>query len=580
MIQYSNKYNGDIDSISISPFIVLDKYKNIVLIYMNVYDLPPRRPGVNTCPPPMHPHGGPCFDPFHEPCCEPPHHHCHQAPFQLINHYNKVCFKNYEEAVSKLKVKNLLPGEMAFAYYFDKTADYGINSIAAVGSIKLGGTNIIYDNADKVQQLMDKLQDTVSVNNEKFDSIKDKLDILDDISTKIDSIIKNDSSNSSTFNSPLDGIKADIEILKAVDSSITDRIDTIDTQVSQVSEYIETHEVFAQALDASVKKLREDMDNIGLDGKLNEIEQKITQAKQDIIAQTNTDHAVLKSDLEKQINDLSTNYSSSLDDLKTVVTEEIDNATIPLKTDIYDLQIKDKALDKRIDDIKQEAVSESKQYTNGKFEETTQDINTSLLNMKNDIHDLSDSITEMSTNATNTHNELKDYIDRIKSDVDVENNTFKTEVNSQINSQKQYLSDTIDGFKREYTVSTNETISTEVGKVQSNLNEFINTANTKYSELTSNISTINNNFSAYKTEIDGKVNDKIATLNTNIRNYVDTKLSDNRDHLDSIYARKDEVPKSISGGKGIVIENGIANLTIDDNGILTVGGKRYQLTQV
>mgnify|MGYP003436781903 FL=1 len=46
---------------------------------------------------------------------------------------------------------------MAFAYYFDKTADYGINAIAAVGSIKLGGTNIIYDNTDKVQQLMDKL---------------------------------------------------------------------------------------------------------------------------------------------------------------------------------------------------------------------------------------------------------------------------------------------------------------------------------------------------------------------------------------------------------------------------------------
>ena len=51
---------------------------------MNVYDLPPRRPGVNTChpcpPPPMPPHcgphHGPCHDPFHDPCCEPPHH-CH-----------------------------------------------------------------------------------------------------------------------------------------------------------------------------------------------------------------------------------------------------------------------------------------------------------------------------------------------------------------------------------------------------------------------------------------------------------------------------------------------------------------------
>ena len=50
---------------------------------MNVYDLPPRRPGVNTChpcPPPMPPHcghhNGPCHDPLHDTCCEPTHH-CH-----------------------------------------------------------------------------------------------------------------------------------------------------------------------------------------------------------------------------------------------------------------------------------------------------------------------------------------------------------------------------------------------------------------------------------------------------------------------------------------------------------------------
>lgn len=352
---------------------------------MNVYDLPPRRPGVNTChpcppPPPMPPHcgphHGPCHDPFHDPCCEPPHH-CH-PPYQIINHYNKVCFKNYDEAVSKLKVKNLLPGEMAFAYYFDKTADYGINAIAAVGSIKLGGTNIIYDNADKVQQLMDKLQDTVSANNEKFDSIKTKLDMLDDISTKLDNIIKNDSSNSSAITGSLDGIKKDIENLKDSDTSIFERLDTIDSQVNQIGEYLETHEEFAQALDASVKKLRDDVDNLGLDGKLNELDQKIEQTKQDILTQATADHAKLKSDFEKQINDLSTNYSSSLDDLKVAITAEIEAATTPLKNDIYDLQVKDGVLDKKIDDTKVEAVTESKQYTDQKIEATMQDINTSL----------------------------------------------------------------------------------------------------------------------------------------------------------------------------------------------------------
>lgn len=554
---------------------------------MNVYDLPPRRPGVNTChpcppPPPMPPHcgphHGPCHDPFHDPCCEPPHH-CH-PPYQIINHYNKVCFKNYDEAVSKLKVKDLLPGEMAFAYYFDKTADYGINAIAAVGSIKLGGTNIIYDNADKVQQLMDKLQDTVSANNEKFDSIKTKLDMLDDISTKLDNIIKNDSSNSSTITSSIDNIKKDIENLKDTDTSILERLDTIDSQVNQVGEYLEAHEEFAQALDASVKKLRDDVDNLGLDGKLNELDQKIDQTKQDILTQATADHAKLKSDFEKQINDLSTNYSSSLDDLKVAITAEIEAATTPLKNDIYDLQVKDGVLDNKIDDTKVEAVTESKQYTDQKIEDTMQDINTSLTKMKNDIHDLSDLITESTTNATNAHQELKNYIDGIKADITGENTTFKGEVTAELNSQKQFLKDSIEEFKSEYTALTNDSIQRECGKVQAKLEEFINTANTKHSAIEAKISTINQNFDTYKTEVNGQVDNKIAELNTNMRNYLNSAITQDRIHYDEIYARKDEIPSAISGGKGIVIENGVANLTIDDNGILTIGGKRYQLNKI
>ena len=96
--------------------------------------------------------------------------------------------------------------------------------------------------------------------------------MLDDISTKLDNIIKNDSSNSSTITGSLDNIKKDIENLKDTDTSILERLDTIDSQVNQVGEYLEAHEEFAQALDASVKKLRDDVDNLGLDGKLNELD--------------------------------------------------------------------------------------------------------------------------------------------------------------------------------------------------------------------------------------------------------------------------------------------------------------------
>jgi predicted DNA-binding ArsR family transcriptional regulator len=87
-----------------------------------------------------------------------------------------------------------------------------------------------------------------------------------------------------------------------------------------------------------------------------------------------------------------------------------------------------------------------------------QDINTSLTKMKNDIHDLSDLITESTTNATTAHQELKTYIDGIKTDITGENTTFKGEVTAELNSQKQFLKDSIDGFKNEYTASTNDSI--------------------------------------------------------------------------------------------------------------------------
>ena len=78
--------------------------------------------------------------------------------------------------------------------------------------------------------------------------------------------------------------------------------------------------------------------------------------------------------------------------------------------------------------------------------------------MKNDIHDWSDRITEATTDAKNAHQELKNYIDGIKVDIIGENTTFKGEVNAELNSQKQFLKDSIDGFKGEYTASTNDSI--------------------------------------------------------------------------------------------------------------------------
>lgn len=551
---------------------------------MNVYDSP-HMPGVKPrpCPPPPGPH----HDPFHhDHCCEPPHHclpphHC-EPPYGLINHYNKVCFKNYDEAVYKLKVKSLLPGEIAFAYYFDKNAEYGINAIAAVGSIKMGATNIIYDNADDIQSLIESLSTKVDSNNEKFETIVDQFDYINNAIKDISSRLHKaeDKNDSSSIDSSISDVNNKIDNIIQDNASLNERIDTLDSQMDQVTDYIAQHELDYQALDASVKQLRIDVDSLGLNSKLDELDKKIDQTKEDIILETKANDASLEAKLTKEFDDKLKEYSDSLDNLKVEITQQINDAVEPLKTDIYDLKQKTTELETNIGKAKEDAIKDSKEYTDNQIADKMQGINSSLTDMSNTIHDLSDLITNVSTNADNERKELKRYIDQVKSDVVDENTTFKSEVNSEINKQRQYITDTIDGFKKEYTATTDKAIDEKVKVVSDKLDNYINESTTKHSEIEAKISTIKTDFATYKGELNETIANKIADQNTNMRNYLDTTISKDRSYYDSLYARKEQIPVNITSGAGIIVENGVVNLNVDINGVLTVGGKRYQLTQL
>ncbi len=530
---------------------------------MNVYDFP-HMPGVKPRPCPPHKPFGP-----HEPCCEP--------PYGLINHYNKVCFKNYEEAVYKLKIKTLLPGEIAFAYYFDKSAEYGINAIAAVGSIKMGATNIIFDNIEDIQSYIEDLKEHVDSNSEKFDAIIDQFDQIkrdfSDISTKI-----NKSDDTSNINGSISNITDKIDDIIADNASLTERIDTLDDQMEQVTDYIASHELDYQALDASVKQLRTDVDSLGLDSKLDELDKKIDQTKTDILLETKADDASLKAALTTEFDGKLKEYTDSLDEFKIQVVKDIEDAVSPLKNDIYDLQVKTDELNTSITKAKDDAVTESKEYTDSQLGDVLQTINNSLTDMSNDIHDLSDLITNVSTNADNERKELKHYIDQIKSDIDSANTEFKGEVTSELNNQKQYITDTIEGFKKEYTATTDKAIDEKVKVVGDKLDNYINESTTKHSEIEAKISTIKTDFATYKGDVNETIANKIAEQNTNMRSYLDNAISSDRTYYDTIYARKDQMPVNIVSGAGVTIENGVVNLNVDVNGVLTVGGRRYQLT--
>ena len=76
-------------------------------------------------------------------------------PDSLVHSYNKRCFQNYEVAEQTLINKVLLPGEVAFAYYYDQLSPYGQSAIAAVGPLTHGSGNIIFKNSATIDAIKD-----------------------------------------------------------------------------------------------------------------------------------------------------------------------------------------------------------------------------------------------------------------------------------------------------------------------------------------------------------------------------------------------------------------------------------------
>lgn len=71
--------------------------------------------------------------------------------------------------------KVLLPGEVAFAYYYDNTCEHGINAIFAVGPIVHGSGNIFFHNAKQLDKIFLDLDNTIADVNTSMNRYKDDL---------------------------------------------------------------------------------------------------------------------------------------------------------------------------------------------------------------------------------------------------------------------------------------------------------------------------------------------------------------------------------------------------------------------
>ena len=544
------------------------------------------------------------FPPCHGPKPQPNHvHHHHEHwgpkppvppcapgptpnPYSLIHPFNKVCFKNYTEAVSMLKHKDLIPGEYAFAYYYDKTADFGVNAIGAVGSIKVGAANIIFNNAEVTDKALNDLKTIVQANNEKVETVTEIIDQLTDKFDIISSVID----NVSVIDSQLNDISNNIVKLKNEDTSIEEHIDTIDNQIISINTYITEHIQEYNMLTGIVSELVIDSSNTdsSLDS-LNEyiqsvnnrIDTQIESLEQSLLANISAGDTAVKTELLNVINNKFADTAGDLTDLKNEIISDVDEKLSQVNNDIYDLKVAvNTSIPSQINKAKEQAVETSKQYVDNLIGTLIDDNSTNAGKLEQRLHLIEDSIYDVSKNTDRSITNILRDIEEFKEDtsriITRNDENFKQE----LNRQKTYLSDSINQFKEQYTLETRTTVDQKIGQLLGKINDLQSNIISNNTDVNNRIGTLESQLSTYKITLTEELQSQIASTNTLQRNYIDKKISDERTYNDTMYARKTDIPAVLTATKGLTINNGVISLNIDANGILRVGENSYQLTKL
>lgn len=155
----------------------------------------------------------------------------------LVHTYNKKYFNNREEAETMLMEKVLLPGEVAFGYYYDPLSASGTNAVFAVGPLSYQGGNILFKNATDVSsytstlddyitnineyitevntQLQSSMDDFTNIINESLDYINnEKQNMIDAITTVTNANINNTNVNVLDLSTKINNLQVQLDIIQ------------------------------------------------------------------------------------------------------------------------------------------------------------------------------------------------------------------------------------------------------------------------------------------------------------------------------------------------------------------------------
>lgn len=233
----------------------------------------------------------------------------------LIHSYNKKIFSDYDTAVDNLSYKVLLPGEVAFAYYYDNTCEYGINAIFAVGPAVHGSGNVFFHNAKQLDKIFLDLDTTIADVNVSMNRYKDDLvnlieDVRKDLSDKVADCVDTVMGPQNEYKKHLDDLDTSVYDIKVV---LEDK-----ATIEQVNDLYAKHVDDTNDLEKLIENHREEVNN-----KFEQYEESIIKRVQDAIKSAvsqgndNTDEVVgeAKSELQNAFKSLRMEYTDMILDV-------------------------------------------------------------------------------------------------------------------------------------------------------------------------------------------------------------------------------------------------------------------------
>lgn len=219
--------------------------------------------------------------------------------------------------------------------------------------------------------------------------------------------------------------------------------------------------------------------------------------------------------------DISTRLKSSIEDVKTDITEKYDAEIRKLNTSIINLEI----------DTTNSLNTLNTSVTT--LETNQEKLNTSLASLRESFDKLVD--TEDINGVIDTFKEVEDFLSNISDEKTLTGmlNELQVGINSHIDASIKDISNAIDNVKEE--IGTN--INNRINALETTINTTVNTKLTEINSSINDISTrlkqsITDQQAYVSTEI-GRINSSIQDLNTTIKQNVDTSLKAIQSKLDS-----------------------------------------------